>query len=717
MNHPTARRVIALIAGLSFLSSLTVSLWGGVAPARAEMRPSLSFNGVPGVIDMPSGEAMKDGMVAITASTFGGQLRSTLTFQITPRISGSYRFSNTRNWNDALLPGDPLNDGYDSYSDRAFDLRFLVLEETAHLPALSIGLQDFVGTGKNSAEYIVATKNFGERLKVTAGLGWGRLSSYNDIGATGRRPPIDMGVSGGKPSAEQWFRGPFAPFAGVEWQINSNWSVKAEYSSDAYDEVAGARKVFDRASPFNFGLEYRYADSTRLGIYSLYGSEIGFNIQLTLDPKERASGGILGPAPMAVGLRPSRSADPEAWDQGWIAQTGAAETLRSNLSKYLAADGLIVEDFSYTATKVHLRVRNTQIDSGPQAIGRAARALSRVMPASVEVFEIVPVVRGMGASQVTLRRSDLEVLEHSPANDLALRQRVVISDAGPVSQGIGDKSYKRFKWGLAPALRISEPFHGDLGLRASASYEIRPGLVFSGAVFQRLAGNFDACEFCKPSLLPPVRSDGAAYNLGSDTSLDRLQLAWYGKAAPNLYARATVGYLERMHAGLSTELLWKPVDSRLALGVEVNYTKQRDTDGFGFGDYDYAVATGHVSAYYDLGGGYLGQLDVGRYLAGDTGATLSLDREFANGIKLGAYATLTSASAAEFGEGSFDKGIRLTVPINWLLGRPDRREFSATMRALQRDGGARLEVDGRLYDTVRDYHLGVMDRQWGRVWR
>lgn len=54
---------------------------------------------------------------------------------------------------------------------------------------------------------------------------------------------------------------------------------------------------------------------------------------------------------------------------------------------------MTIEHFSYTANTVQLRIRSNQIDAGPQAIGRAARALSQVMPASVEVFEIVPVVR------------------------------------------------------------------------------------------------------------------------------------------------------------------------------------------------------------------------------------------------------------------------------------------------------------------------------------
>jgi hypothetical protein len=171
-----------------------------------------------------------------------------------------------------------------------------------------------------------------------------------------------------------------------------------------------------------------------------------------------------------------------------------------------------------------------------------------------------------------------------------------------------------------------------------------------------------------------------------------------------------------MYAGLSTELLWKRVDSRLALGVEVNYVQQRDFDQmFGFRDYD--VLTGHASAYYDFGQGYHAQLDVGRYLAGDVGATLSLDREFANGWRVGVFATLTDVTSEDFGEGSFDKGFRLTIPLQPLLGRASRASNAMTVRPLTRDGGARLDVRDRLYEQVRDYHRPELEKTWGRVWR
>ena len=47
--------------------------------------------------------------------------------------------------------------------------------------------------------------------------------------------------------------------------------------------------------------------------------------------------------------------------------------------------------------------------------------------------------------------------------------------------------------------------------------------------------------------------------------------------------------------------------------------RQRDFDS-GFEFLDYEVTTGHASLYWDMGRGYEGRVDAGRYLAGDWGA-------------------------------------------------------------------------------------------------
>ncbi len=212
-----------------------------------------------------------------------------------------------------------------------------------------------------------------------------------------------------------------------------------------------------------------------------------------------------------------------------------------------------------------------------------------------------------------------------------------------------------------------------------------------------------------------MRSEANNYDK-ADPSIPRLTAAWYFRPGDDLFGRVTFGYLESMFAGISGEVLWAPNASRLSLGVEVNEVVQRDFDML-FELRDYQVTTGHVSAYYDLPSGYGFQLDAGRYLAGDWGATFTLDRTFDNGWRVAAFATLTDVPFEEFGEGSFDKGIVVEIPVGWTSGLPDQRVAPITIRPILRDGGARLNIDGRLYDVVRDAQGPSLGDTWGRFWR
>lgn len=682
-----------------------------VAPSIAEMRPTLAFSGVTGLIDMPSGENQADGTLSVVKSVFGPIGRTTVTFQIAPRLAGSFRYTSLGNWND-VVPA-PLDTNF----DRSFDLRYQIVQENQYLPAITVGLQDVIGTGLMAGEYIAATKSFGDNIKVTAGLGWGRYGSYGALGSPfGTRPAVDAGM-GGTPRLGQWFKGDAAPFAGVEWQLSQRIGLKVEYSSDAYLEESGNRQTFARSSPFNYGLEFQVIDTLRVGVYSLYGSEVGVSAQVVLDPRRSPMGGQIGAGPLPI-------RENLGWTPQDVAASGNVTTLRDKLQTLLAVDGIVIESLAVTGGSAQLRIRNTRIDNGPQAIGRSARAMAAVLPPSVQVFEVVPVSESVALSKVMLRRADLEALEFTPGQDAIMRDRaqiVALAGAQPEGAVMGKGLYPRLDWGVLPFMRTAlfdpdNPLRYGIGLRATLRYDLAPGLVVSGSVAKTLAGNIGTSDRVSDSVLPHVRSDSNIYDREGDPALETLTLAWYAKPKPDMYTRVTVGYLERMFGGVSGEVLWKPVDKPYALGVEMNYAQQRDFDQ-GFGFQDYAIVTGHVSGYYAFGNGYMAQLDVGRYLAGDYGATLSLDREFANGWKIGAFATLTDVPFDDFGEGSFDKGIRIEIPIAWALGKQTRKTFKNTIRPILRDGGARLDVEGRLYNTVREYHAGSLDAEWGRFWK
>lgn len=685
---------------------------------------SKNMYGTPGgLIDMPSAEMSEDGELSATVSHFGGTTKTTLTFQVTPRLTGSFRYASLREYR----PGRGGAGAYpnSSYYDRSFDLRYQILTEGDYRPAVAVGLRDFMGTGLYGGEYVVATKEIGSRLRVTGGVGWGRLGSFDSFGSNGTRPTGLIG-SGGIPNTDRWFRGPMSGFAGLSYQASEQLSFTAEYSTDAYLEERGAGQdpgsnLFRRKSPWNFGVGYQLSDAVNLGAYYMYGSEVGVRVSVALNPRTSPVPGGSDTAPLPVEVRPQFSAR----DLGWAATPGARDTLRDEVAQGLAREGLILEGMRVEADRVRILVRNIRWDIEAQAMGRAARVLSRVMPDPVEHFTIGQSYQGMPAGSVTMRRSDVEALENAPAAAMLDLVRFG-GDAGALAgTEVVPGIYPKLEWNLAPYVKLGvfdpdSPVKADAGLRLSGDYRIAPGWVLSGAVSVKAAGNLDAPPSGRtgagPGTLPKVRSNARFYAMGNDPRLDHLTVAKYGRLGEDWYGRVTLGYLEPMYAGISGEVLWKPVGSRLALGAEVNYVAQRDfNQGFGLRNYD--IATGHLSAYYDFGNGFHGQLDMGRYLAGDWGATVALDREFDNGWRVGAYVTKTNVSAAAFGEGSFDKGIRITVPMSWAIGSATRRKNDLVIQSLTRDGGARVEVDGRLYEAVRDSHRPQMAKTWGKFWR
>jgi hypothetical protein len=152
-----------------------------------------------------------------------------------------------------------------------------------------------------------------------------------------------------------------------------------------------------------------------------------------------------------------------------------------------------------------------------------------------------------------------------------------------------------------------------------------------------------------------------------------------------------------MFAGGGGEVLWRPEGSRWAIGADLYEVWQRDFDRL-FGLQNYHVMTGHVSLYYaspwyDINFA----LSAGQYLAGDRGATLEVTRRFSTGVEIGAFVTKTNVPAAQFGEGSFDKGIIIRIPLGWVAPIETQGEFDMDLRPVQRDGGQRLLGDATLY--------------------
>lgn len=687
--------------------------------------PTLNNFAEPGVLDMPSAEMLPDGQLAVAFSAFADQYRLSSYFQLAPWLGVAFRYAGVRNTGLNTLTG------FDPYYDRGFDIRFRLAREGRLRPAITVGLRDFAGTGIYSSEYLVATKTFNTapignlttegRLKATVGLGWGRLGSYNSIGSTGSREPGFSGV-GGTPETSRWFRGDVAPFAALEWQATPRLALKAEYSSDNYESETITGTAFTRRSPLNFGFEYQWTRGSRVGLSYMYGDAIGFKYEFNFNPRVPMSAMAVLPARNPVPRRPDPAIDPGAYSTAWASSQEQKLSLKEELDGQLQAEGALIENLALSGDTAEIWVRNTRYYSQINLVGRIGRIMAETLPASVETFKIVMTVNGGPLSEVTLSRFDLETLEFETGAADKLLATSYISDVAPVLEnGLGpsDGLYPDLGYDLGPYFEPGffdpdVPFRLDVGGALRGFYIPAPGWVATGTLHYRFFGNL-ADGRSSNSVLPRVRTDQALY-AQEPFEINRLYAARYAKLREDVYGRVSVGYLEQMFGGISTEVLWKPATSPFGFGVEANYVAQRDYDGL-FGFQDYTVFTGHASVYAEFGDGYLAQVDAGQYLAGDVGASFRLDREFDNGWLIGAFFTLTNVSAEDFGEGSFDKGFRVRIPFAWFTGRPNATVGGTNIRIIQRDGGQMLELPDRLYGSVRASHAKALTNQWARVWQ
>jgi hypothetical protein len=90
-------------------------------------------------------------------------------------------------------------------------------------------------------------------------------------------------------------------------------------------------------------------------------------------------------------------------------------------------------------------------------------------------------------------------------------------------------------------------------------------------------------------------------------------------------------------------------------------------------------------------------------LAGDWWGTLQISREFESGVEIGAFATITNVPFSQFGEGSFDKGVIVRIPLEWGVPVHTQSVGNLDFRPLSRDGGQRLNYDDSLYDETKRY--------------
>lgn len=605
--------------------------------------------------------------------------------------------------------------GNQTFKDKSIDLKLRLSEESYLLPRTAIGFFDVTGTGKFSGEYLVASKRTGN-LDWSLGLGWGytggRRDLANPLSALSKRFDVRQGDAGVSDSIAfgDFFRGKTALFGGLQYQ--TRWDpliFKLEYDGNDYQHQPQKNNL-PQASPWNVGAVYRIGTGVDVALGYERGNTVVLGITLQTNLKSMSTPKIFDSAPLPVSE---------------YAPSNTALSL-STVRDFESQTGWVVQSLEQHGNKLQVRLDDARGVYWREKLERGSSVLHRDAPPEIDLFSYVHRQRGIDIVEQQVDRVGWMEEQTQPVPPSMQKDPVSMV---PVSKGAAvdsvvfkkDASRFRFDPGLAMRYNLGGPdgfFLYQLYAEGNAQLRLREDTWLQGSVQIGLIDNYDNFKYTAPSRLPRVRTYLREYLTSSNVTMPNLQLTHMGKLSENQYFSVYGGYLESMFAGAGAEWMYRSLGSPFALGIDVNRVQQRgfkqDTELR-----RYKVDTGHATLYWDTGWNEVqANMSAGRYLAGDSGLTVELSRLFQNGVRIGGHFTKTSISAKQFGEGSFDKALFVSIPFDAMLGKTVSRFAQFSWRPLIRDGGAKLGRAVQLYDVnylldsrVLKYHSADLEGQ------
>ncbi|MHC8285310.1 YjbH domain-containing protein [Pseudomonas sp. XS1P51] len=675
--------------------------------AHAEPRWTQNDFGGVGLMQTPTARMAPAGELSVNASRTSPYSRYSVSLQPFEWLEGSFRYTSisNRNYGPDSLSGDQ------SYKDKAVDVKVRLWQESHWAPELALGFQDIGGTGLFSSEYLVANKRYGD-LDFSAGVAWGYLGNRGDFDnpagwVDDRFKTRPDGEGTGDVNTNAYFRGRPSLFGGVTYQ--TPWeplSLKLEYEGNDYKNEPLDNPI-KQDSPINIGAVFKLTDSVDLSAGWERGNTamLGITLHTNFVSRKAPAKTYDPPAERLPAQAPATAPDQVDW-------ANVSQRLQKNA-------GYKVERITQRGSELFVYGEQSNYFHSAKAVGRASRILDNSVNDDIDWFTLVNKRYDMPLEETSVPRETFREVVNNEEPLQSLHRTTEVNAAMPHTETtLYTQARDPFNYGVG--LGYKQNVGGPDGLLyqlsadADAEYRFTRNTWWSGMLSANLLNNYDNFTYDAPSGLPRVRTDLRKYLTTSDVTMPTFQFNHAEQLDKDLYGMVYGGYLESMFAGVGGEVLFRPVGERWSVGADLNYVRQREFNQ-GFGLRDYSTVTGHITGYTDLPYDALAAVSVGRYLARDWGATIDLSREFSNGVRFGAWATLTTASKAEYGEGSFDKGIYISIPFDELMSMSTMRRANIVWSPLTRDGGARLNRGYSLHSMTDSRDSDMFYRNFDKI--
>ncbi len=657
---------------------------------------------------MPNARMMPEASLRFNfSSSFPNEFTS-LTASPFTWLEATYRYTEIKD----LKYGPSRYSGNQTLKDKGFDIKTRIREESYFFPAVALGLRDVAGTGRFSSEYLVSSKKFGF-FDITLGIGWGKMGADNNIS----NPLEILGDSfelrnsksgqGGTLSVKDWFSGNSALFGGLEFDLpKRGLRLKMEYDTSNPDFFETVKKVDSR---INLGFNYSFSENLNISSSFERGSQFRFAFKLLGNFLEDS---IPKPKPKTV----QRLNNDQ---KNRILQNNDIFYRSLNLS--LRDESIFLQGASLNSSEVDVAIASSRFNSLTRPAGRTARITASLVPDNIEKINVYAMNGDFEVAKFSVSKNEFLKADEqkiSPA-ELLLTTKVESSNQAPLYETSIFKpsiDFPEFDWNMSPALKhqIGGPegfYLGQLFWKTDTTLKFKRNLLLYTSFGINIYDTFDNFNNPSQSTIPKVRSDIQEYLSQGKNNIQRMQLEYFNSPYKDIFTRFDIGLLEEMFGGFGGEVLYRPFKKNYALGLSLHKVKQRDFDQR-FSFRDYSTVTGHLGFYYDLPNQIRSQVLLGKYLAGDKGATLDLSRRFNSGFTLGIFATKTNLSSEEFGEGSFDKGFYISVPTQLFYSDFRSGNISFGLHPLTKDGGALLNKHNSLISILGDSNNSAIDRDW-----
>lgn len=648
---------------------------------------------------MPSARMGEDGEMSLGFSTTPHYYNWNVRIQPLPllELSGSYRV--LRGVDDPLLTPH----GFGAMADKGVNFKVTLFrpEDTGYLlPGVAFGWDDIMGTKRFQAQYLAVTQVFPKfRLEATLGYGLHRI----------------RGFFGGLQ---------FFPF----WGTGNCWleglSLGAEYDATPYcDPKYEPNPAAQKQNwKVNLGVKYRLLNFMDLSFAYLKGKQVCFSASLFYN-----FGYTQGFLPKYSDRLPYTSPK----DLEPINVHRPADFFMQELYLAFCDQGLALLDACLYTDRcgnrvLKLRFENIKYRWLCEIRKRLSYLLANLLPKDIDRVIAVQETYGMSIQEfdfwgVYLRQFSARQLSLYELETISSYQEVT-REGRCDTQRLFSKALPRFCFYLLP--RTHTYFGSSKGKFKYATglslilngfltpWEIYYNVQLGYLLFSSL-GNASDVDMLNPSQLPNVHTDIITYEKKRGIQCNELYVQKNLAIGSGWYGRVSLGYFDPAYAGLSSELLYYPICSPFAIGVEGAVVLKRNYSGLGFSNQVRQLShfkptyRGFVGSQYFLDLYYdnvfcsiAAKLSLGKFLANDWGGRIEVCRYFPSGLRIYFWYTVTNGHDRINGHTYCDKGFGFSMPLDIFFSCSSTERFGYALSAWLRDVGYRTPVGESLYNLI-----------------